>query len=77
MTDMAGGHGFNMAAAPVEWNRLPLNVQSEQTILGFRSQLKAYLIPKTIHPSHPSRGGGGGVGWGASLFGFKGITEFS
>ena len=35
--------GFAVAA-PAEWNKLPQTVRSQQTIDGFRSQLKTYLF---------------------------------
>ena len=43
-------HGF-ATAAPVEWNRLPLDVRSQQTILIFRSQLKTYWFRQAYPPS--------------------------
>ena len=38
-----GRRGLAMAS-PTEWNRLPQSVRSQQTITGFRSQLKTYLL---------------------------------
>ena len=38
-----GRRGFAVAA-PAEWNNLPQTVRSQQTIDGFRSQLKTYLF---------------------------------
>ena len=38
-----GRHGFAVAA-PTEWNKLPQTVRSQQTIDGFRSQLKTHLF---------------------------------
>ena len=43
-----GRRGFAMAS-PTEWNRLPKSVRSQNTIIGFRSQLKTYL-----HTNHCS-----------------------
>ena len=44
-----GRRGFAMAS-PTEWNRLLQSVQSQQTITGFRSQLKTYLFRLTYPP---------------------------
>ena len=44
-----GRRGFAVAA-PAEWNRLPQNVRSQQTITGFRSQLKTYLFRLAYPP---------------------------
>ena len=38
-----GRRAFAMAS-PTEWNRLPQSIQLQQTITGFRSQLKTYLL---------------------------------
>ena len=38
-----GRHGFAVAT-PAEWNKLPQTVRSQQTINGFRSQLKTPLF---------------------------------
>ena len=38
-----GRRGFAVAA-PAEWNKLPQTVRSQQTIDGFRSQLKTYCL---------------------------------
>ena len=38
-----GRRGFSVAA-PAEWNKLPQTVRSQQTIDGFRSQLKTHLF---------------------------------
>ena len=38
-----GRRGFAMAS-PTEWNRLPQSVRSQNTIIGFQSQLKSYLF---------------------------------
>ena len=35
--------GFAMAS-PTEWNRLPQSVRSQNTIMGFQSQLETYLF---------------------------------
>ena len=47
-----GRRGFAMAS-PIEWKRLPQSVRSQQTITGFRSQLKTYLF-RLAYPSHHS-----------------------
>ena len=48
-----GRYGF-AGAAPVEWNRLTQTVRSQQTINGFRSQLKAHLFRLAYPPPpHP------------------------
>ena len=44
-----GRRGFAVAA-PAEWNKLPLTVRSQQTIDGFRSQLKTYLFRLAYPP---------------------------
>ena len=52
-----GRRGFAMAS-PTEWNRLPHSVRSQNTIIGFRSQLKTYLF-RLAYPHHsisPSAG---------------------
>ena len=41
-----GTRGFAVAA-PAEWNKLPQTVKSDQTIDGFRSQLKTHLFRLT------------------------------
>ena len=43
-----GRRGFAVAS-PIEWNRLPQSVRSQQTITGFRSQLKTYLF-RLVYP---------------------------
>ena len=43
-----GRRGFAMAS-PTEWNRLPQLVQSQNKIVGFRSQLKTYLF-RLVYP---------------------------
>ena len=45
-----GRRGFAVAA-PAEWNKLPQTVRSQQTIDGFRSQLKTYLFRLAYPPS--------------------------
>ena len=45
-----GRRGFAMAS-PTEWNRLPQSVRSQQTITGFRSQLKTYLFRLALYIS--------------------------
>ena len=48
------GCGFAMSA-PLEWNRLPLIVGSQQVNSPFKIQLKTYLIRLAHrHHSHPS-----------------------
>ena len=37
-------------AAPVEWNKLPQTVRSQDTISGFRCQLKTYLFRLAYPP---------------------------
>ena len=44
-----GRRGFAVAA-PAEWNKLPQTVRSQQTIDGFRSQLKTYLFRLAYPP---------------------------
>ena len=44
-----GRRGF-VVASPIEWNRLPQSVRSQQTITGFRSQLKTYLLRLAYPP---------------------------
>ena len=44
-----GRRGFAVAS-PIEWNRLPQSVRSQQTITGFRSQLKTYLFRLAYPP---------------------------
>ena len=44
-----GRRGF-VVASPIEWNRLPQSVRSQQTITGFRSQLKTYLFRLAYPP---------------------------
>ena len=44
-----GRRGFAVAA-PAEWNKLPQIVRSQQTIDGFRSQLKTYLFRLAYPP---------------------------
>ena len=44
-----GRHGFAVAA-PAKWNKLPQTVRSQQTIDGFRSQLKTYLFKLAYPP---------------------------
>ena len=44
-----GKRGF-VVASPIEWNRLPQSVRSQQTITGFRSQLKTYLFRLAYPP---------------------------
>ena len=44
-----GRRGFALAA-PAEWNKLPQTVRSQQTLDGFRSQLKTYLF-RLAYPS--------------------------
>ena len=44
-----GRRGFAMAS-PIEWNRLPQSVRPKQTITGFRSQLKTYLLRLVYSP---------------------------
>ena len=44
-----GRIGF-VVASPIEWNRLPQSVRSQQTITGFRSQLKTYLFRLAYPP---------------------------
>ena len=44
-----GRHGFAVAA-PAEWNKLPQTVRSQQTIDGFRNQLKTYLFRLAYPP---------------------------
>ena len=48
-----GRRGFAVAA-PAEWNKLPQTFISQQTIDGFRSQLKTYLGWHTPPPPHPT-----------------------
>ena len=50
-----GRRGFAVAA-PAEWNKLPQTVGSQQTIDGFRSQLKTYLGWHTPHLSYTLAG---------------------
>ena len=45
-----GRQGFAMAS-PTEWNRLPQSVHSQNTLMGFRSQLKTYLFRLAYPPS--------------------------
>ena len=45
-----GRRGFAVAA-PAEWNKLPQTVRSQQTIDGFRSQLKTYLFRLAYTPT--------------------------
>ena len=73
-----GKRGFAMAS-PTEWNRLPQSVRSQQTITGFRSQLKTYLF-RLAYPSHHSTSPWRVLIWistcyvpGLSLFEFKRI----
>ena len=47
-----GRRGFAVAA-PAEWNKLPQTVRSQQTIDGFRSQLKSYLFRLAYPPPPP------------------------
>ena len=42
--------GFAMAF-PTEWNRLPQSVRSQNTIIGFQSQLKTYLFRLAYPPA--------------------------
>ena len=44
-----GRRGFAMTS-PTEWNRLTQSVRSQQTITGFRSQLKTYLFRLAYPP---------------------------
>ena len=44
-----GRRGFAVAA-PAEWNKLAQTVRSQQTIDGFRSQLKTYLFRLAYPP---------------------------
>ena len=44
-----GRRGFAVAT-PAEWNKLPQTVRSQQTIDGFRSQLKTYLFRLAYPP---------------------------
>ena len=44
-----GRRGFAMAS-PTKWNRFPQLVRSQNTIIGFRSQLKTYLFRLTYPP---------------------------
>ena len=44
-----GRCGFAVAA-PAEWNKLPQTVRSQQTIDGFRSQVKTYLFRLAYPP---------------------------
>ena len=44
-----GRRGFAVAA-PAEWNKLPQTVRSQQTIDGFRRQLKTYLFRLAYPP---------------------------
>ena len=44
-----GRRGFAVAA-PAEWNKLPQTVRSQQTIDGFRNQLKTYLFRLAYPP---------------------------
>ena len=44
-----GRRGFAMAS-PTEWNRLSQSLRSQQTITGFRSQLKTYLFKLAYPP---------------------------
>ena len=44
-----GRRGFAMAS-PIEWNRLPQSLRSQQTITGFCSQLKTYLFRLAYPP---------------------------
>ena len=44
-----GRRGFAVAA-PAEWSKLPQTVRSQQTIDGFRSQLKTYLFRLAYPP---------------------------
>ena len=46
-----GRRGFAMAS-PTEWNGLPQLVRSQNTIIGFRSQLKTYLFRLAYPPHH-------------------------
>ena len=47
----------HIVAAPAEWNKLPQIVRSQQTIDGFRSQLKNYLFRLAYpHLSYTLRG---------------------
>ena len=48
-----GRCGFAVAA-PAEWNKLPQTVRSQQTIDGFRSQLKTYLFRLAYPPPPPT-----------------------
>ena len=61
-------HGF-ATAAPVEWNRLPLNVRSQRTISIFRSQLKTYLSRLAYPPQYSSSASGCLLGY--DFAGFK------
>ena len=45
-----GRRGFAVAT-PAEWNKLPQTVRSQQTIEGFRSQLKTYLFKLAYPPT--------------------------
>ena len=45
-----GRHGFAVAA-PAEWNKLPQTVRFQQTIDGFRSQLKTHLFRLAYPPT--------------------------
>ena len=49
---------LNKLNAQVEWNRLQLNVRSQQTILSFRSQLRPYLFRLAYSPPESSFPGG-------------------
>ena len=44
-----GRRGF-VVAAPAKWNKLPQTGRSQQTIDGFRSQLKTYLFRLAYPP---------------------------
>ena len=46
---LIGRRGFAVAA-PAEWNKLPQIVRCQQTIGGFRSQLKTYLFRLAYPP---------------------------
>ena len=66
-------HGF-VVAAPAEWNKLPQTVRSQQTIDGFRSQLKTHLF-RLAYPHLSSTLAGACLSLDSHFLDFRGFVS--